>query len=53
MSCFTVLLTPSINTPEFPNDFMILIISSISLFEMTKVIQFPALTNLFPKCFFG
>ena len=43
--CFTVSLTPSINTFEFPSDFMILLISSISSFQMTKVIPFSALTT--------
>ena len=37
-SCFTVSLTPLINTPEFFSDF-------ISSFEITKVIPFSALTN--------
>ena len=51
ISCFTVLVTPSINTPESPNDFMILIISFISSFEINKVNPFPALTALFPRIF--
>ena len=40
--CFTVSLTPSMKTPEFFSDFMILIISSISSLGTTKVIHFPA-----------
>ena len=34
--CFTVLLAPSINRPGFSNDSTILIISSISSFEINK-----------------
>ena len=34
ISCFTVSLAPSINRPEFSSDSTILIISSISLFEI-------------------
>ena len=37
LSCFTVSLTPPNNIPKFSSNFMILIISSISSFEMTKV----------------
>ena len=48
LSCFTESLTPSINTSEFSSDFIILIISSISSNEMTKVIPFPVLTASFP-----
>ena len=44
ISCFTALLTPSMNKPESSNDFMILIISFISSFEANKVNTFPALT---------
>ena len=36
ISCFTVSITPSINTRESSNDFMILIISFISSFEISK-----------------
>ena len=43
ISCFTVSVTPSINTPESSSDLMILIISFISSFEMNKVNHFPAL----------
>ena len=49
-SCFTVLVTPSINTSESP-DFMILIISFISSFKINKVNPFPALTVHFPLIF--
>ena len=48
ISCFTVLVTPSINTPKPLNDFMILIISFISSFEMNKANPFPVLTARFP-----
>ena len=51
ISCFAVLVTPSINTPEYSNDFMILIISFISLFEINKVNPFPAMTAPFPLIF--
>ena len=51
ISCFTVSVTPSINTPESSNDFMILIISFISSFEVSKVNPFPALTVSFPLIF--
>ena len=51
MSCFTVSVTPSFNTPESSNDFMSLIISFISSFEINKVNRFPALTVLFPLIF--
>ena len=37
ISCFTVTATLSINTPESSNDFMILIISFRSSFEINKV----------------
>ena len=40
-----------VNTPEFSRDFMILIISSISSFEMTKMIPLTALTIPFPLIF--
>ena len=35
--CFTVLLAPSINRPDFSNDFTISIMSSRSSFEINKV----------------
>ena len=38
ISGFTVLVTPSIYTPKSSNDFIILIISLISLFKINKVI---------------
>ena len=46
---FTVSVIQSINKPEFSSDsnFLILIISSISSFEMNKVNTFPALTAPF------
>ena len=49
---FTVLLIPVINTPEFSSDFVTLIISSKSSFEMTKVIPFPTLTVHLPRISF-
>ena len=49
---FTVSVTPLINTPESPNDFMILIISFIFSFEINKINPFPALTAPFPLIFF-
>ena len=48
---FAVLVTPSINTFEALNDFMILIISCISSFEISKKIVFPALKSSFPLIF--
>ena len=51
ISCFTVPITPSITTPEFSNDFMILIIPIISSIEINKVNPFPALTAPFPLIF--
>ena len=36
ISCFTVSATPSINAPEYSNDFMILIISCMPSFEINK-----------------
>ena len=51
ISCFTVSVTPSINTPESSYDFMILIISFISSFEVNKVNPFPALTAPFRLIF--
>ena len=44
ISSFTVSVTPLINTFEYSNDYMILIISFISSFEISKVNPFPALT---------
>ena len=51
ISCFTVLVPPSINTPEFSYDFIILLISFISSFEINKVNPFPVLTVPFPLIF--
>ena len=51
ISTFTVSATSSINTPEASNDFMILIISFISSFEINKVNPFPAFTAFFPLIF--
>ena len=50
-SCFTFSVTPSIDTPESCNDFIILIISFISLCKRNKVDSFPALTAPFPLIF--
>ena len=51
ISCFSVSVALSINTPLFPNYFTNLIISFISLFEINKVNPFPALTVPFPLIF--
>ena len=51
ISCFTVPVTPSINTPESLNEFIILIILIIYSFEVNKVNLFPALTTPFPLIF--
>ena len=51
ISCSTVSVTPSMNTAESTNDFMILIISFISLFEINKVNPFPAPSAPFPLIF--
>ena len=48
---FTVLVSPSINTPESSNDFIILILSFVSSFEMYKVNLFPTLAASFPYIF--
>ena len=42
-SCSTISITPSINNLESSSDFIILIISSISSFEVEKVNPFPTL----------
>ena len=47
VSSLTVSVTPSINTLESSNDFIIL----ISSFEINKVNPFPALTAPFPHIF--
>ena len=49
--CFTVSVTPSTNTLESSNDYIILIISFISSFEINKVNPFPVLTAPFPLIF--
>ena len=49
--CFTVSVTLSIDTPKYFNDFMILILSFISSFEINKVNPFPALTAPFSLIF--
>ena len=51
VSYFTVSVIPSINTPQSSNDFIILIRSFISSFEIIKVNLFPALTVPFPLIF--
>ena len=51
ISCFTVLVTLSINIRERSRDFMILIISFKSSFEMNKTNPFFARTALFPTVF--
>ena len=48
ISCFTVSVPPSINSPYFSGDSIILIISSISSFETNKVNSVPALAAPFP-----
>ena len=52
ISCFTVSVISTINTPEFSNDFIILIIPFISSFEIKKVNPFLALTGPFSLIFF-
>ena len=52
ISFFTISVTPSINTPESFNDFMILIILFISAFKINEVNAFPALTAPFLFIFF-
>ena len=51
ISCFTVLVTPLINTLESCNDFMILMISFISSFKINEVNLFPALAAPCPVIF--
>ena len=51
ISCFTVSATPSINTLESFNDFMILIILFTSSFEANKVNPFTTLTDPFTFAF--
>ena len=47
ISCFSVSGTPSINTPESSNDFIILIISFISSFKINKVTHLASLAAPF------
>ena len=51
IASFTVSAMLSINTFESSKDFMILIISLISSFEINKVNYFPALAAPFPLTF--
>ena len=48
ISCFTVSVAPSINRHQSSKNLTILIISSMSLFEMNKVNAFAPLTALHP-----
>lgn len=48
---FHVLVAPSVNSPEFYSDSTILIISSLSSFEINKVNYFPVLTVRFRFAF--
>ena len=51
ISFFTVSVAPSINRPEYSSDFIILVIASISSFEMNEVNPFPAVTAPLPLIF--
>ena len=51
ISFFTVSVTPLVNMPESSNDFITLIISFISSFEINKANPFLARTALFPLIF--
>ena len=51
ISCFTVSVTPSINTPSSSNGFIILIVSFTSSFEINKVNPFPSMRASFPFIF--
>ena len=51
ISFFTVSVTPSSNTMESSNGFIIFIVSFISLIEINKVNPFPSLTTHFPLIF--
>ena len=51
ISFFTVLVTPSINTHQSSNHYIIFIISSIPSFKIDKVNPFPTLTAPFPVIF--
>ena len=48
ISWFTVSVTPSINSPESSNNFMIFKMSFISSLKMNKVNPFPAMIVHFP-----
>ena len=48
ISWFTTSVTPSINTPESSNEFIMLIKLSILSFKMGKVYPFPDPVNPFP-----
>ena len=52
ISHFTISPAPSSNRPESSSDFNnMILISSISSFELNKVCPFPALTTPFPPIF--
>ena len=51
ISCFTVSVTPLINTLESSNEFIILVIPFISSFKINRINPFPALTATFPLIF--
>ena len=51
ISYFTASVTPSINTTEPSNDFIILIFSFTLPCEISKVYPFPAMTAPFPLIF--
>ena len=51
ISCFHVIVTPSINTPESSNVFIVLIMSFISSLKINKVNPLPALTAPFSHVF--
>ena len=51
ISCFTVLVMPSINALESSNNFLILITSFISSFKINKVDLFPGLAAPLPLIF--
>ena len=51
ISWFTVSVTPSINSPESSNNFMIFKMSFISSLKMNKVNPFPAMIVHFPSIY--
>ena len=53
MSSYTVSVTASVNTPKSFDDFIILIISFISSFEINEANPFPAVTAPFPLIFWS